>query len=102
MKRKPFHLALAVAALGLLGLAGTAMAGDDAVVPEGCGRDGSCHKVCRPITETRNVPQRCYSSGCEDFCLPKCGGWGCLWGHKSCDHDGGDCAGRCEHPRTRK
>jgi hypothetical protein len=101
MKREILNLGLAVAALGLLGLAGKALAGDDAVVLEGCGPDGSCHKVCRPITETRNVPQRCYSSGCEDFCLPKCGLLDCFRGHKCCDQEGG-CAGRCEHPRTRK
>jgi hypothetical protein len=97
MNRKFFSLALGVAALGLW--AGNAVAGDGPGVVKACGPEGCGHGVCRAVTETRKVPERCYSSGCEDFCLPKCGLFG---GHKHCDDDAGDCAGRCEHPRTRK
>jgi hypothetical protein len=101
MKRKVLDLALAVAALGLLELAGNAFA-DGPVVIETCCPEGSCHKVCRPTTEIKKVPKRVYNSDCEDFCLPKCGLLGCLRGHTQCCEEGGGCAGRCGHVRTRK
>jgi hypothetical protein len=97
MNRKFFSLALGVAALGLLEWAGNSLAGDGVI--EACGPEGCGHGVCRAETAKRKVPERCYSSGCEDFCLPRCGLFG---GHKHCDEDGGDCAGKCEHVRTKK
>jgi hypothetical protein len=100
MPRKIVSLALAAAVLGLLGVAVKVFAADDAVVIEA--GEGSCHKVCRPVTDTRKVPKRVYTDVCEDFCPAKCGLFGCFSGHKQCDEEGAGCAGQCGHVRTRK
>ncbi len=104
MSRKFFSLALGAVALAVLGLAGSAFAADEIMIVEGCGRDGSCHKACHPVTEHKKVSKRVYGDICEDFCLPKCGLFGCLSGHSHCDEDGGDCAhgAKCGHVCTRK
>jgi hypothetical protein len=45
--------------------------------------DGEC-KVCQPVTETKKVSKRVYTSVCEDFCLPRCSFLGGLIGHSDC------------------
>lgn len=36
----------------------------------GCGRTGSCQKICRLVCEEKKVQITCWGSQCEDFCLP--------------------------------
>lgn len=105
--RHSIPAALAVAALGLFGLARNPAAADNAVIEtgscptvhSGCCDDGG-HKVCRPTVETKDVSKRVYSSGCEDFCLPKCPLLGKLFGGSGCCADGA--CHDCEKPRMRK
>jgi hypothetical protein len=52
-------------------------------------------KVCRSTCEVKKTDKHCYSSVCEDFCLPKCSVFSF---HRGCD----ECA-CCENKvRTRK
>jgi hypothetical protein len=57
----------------------------------------SCEqKVCRTTCEVKKIDHRCYSSVCEDFCLPKCSVISLF--HRGCDQ----CACCEDKVRTRK
>jgi hypothetical protein len=73
MKRFRMILGLAAAILAVAGLSGTTPAQDP--VAADCGT-----KVCRPVCETKTVTTKCYSSKCEEFCLPPCSPLSCLFG----------------------
>lgn len=96
-------LSWAAAAAALLGMAAIASAADNPALAPGCCADACCTKVCRPTVETKKVTKRVYDDSCEDFCLPKCSLFGCLFGHSSSRGDDcSDCTKCDHHPRTRK
>ncbi len=98
------HLSLlTAAALGLIGTAQMAPAGDDGVIVRGDFADDCCHKVCRPVVATKTISTRVYDDVCEDFCLCKPSFFSSLSGHKACCSDDRDCGcASCGKPRTRK
>ncbi len=53
---------------------------------------GCAKKVCVPVTETKKVSKREFGDVCEDFCLPPCSPFACLFG----------CGCGCHKVRTRK
>src|SRR5262249_2964033 len=100
MVRSLMAATLVLAILGLVGLAQTALADDGKCCAPDCMK-----KVCVATTEIKKVDKRCFSSTCEDFCVPHCSMHG--HGHKhGCDKDcGPQCptCPKCEHKvRTKK
>jgi hypothetical protein len=77
MKRFRMILGLVAATLAVAGLSGTTPAQDP-----GCPECGP--KVCRPVCETKTVTTKCYSSKCEEFCMPPCSPLGWLFGGAEC------------------
>jgi hypothetical protein len=94
---KHLSLAMAVAALGLLGFSSVASA-------QCCDEGGCCGKKgCTSVPDVRKVAVRCYDSTCADQCVPACSvtckslfkGWHCP---DYCGHHGqcGQCGDSCD------
>jgi hypothetical protein len=79
------------------GLVSSAAAEDQVI--RALGNHGGECKVCQPVTETKKVSKRVYTSVCEDFCLPKGSFLAGLIGSSDC----GECKeAKCGQVRTKK
>jgi hypothetical protein len=58
-------------------------------------------KVCMPAPHKKKHTHVEYRDKCEDYCLPKCGGLGCLFGKKKAACGCEDCI-QCDKVRVRK
>lgn len=69
----------------LILVVGRAQSGD--LPCAGCGRTGSCQKICRLVCEEKKVQIICWGSQCEDFCLPGPSKPGCQHCELVCEGD---------------